>query len=110
MYTLYVQYSLEWDENKKQSNYSKHGLNFEDASLVFQNHLETITLIDRRKNYGEERYITFGKLDGELIVLVHTFRENAIRIISMRKANEREKESYYKKRHEADQEYDGRRH
>ncbi|ELT9129660.1 BrnT family toxin [Salmonella enterica] len=46
--------------------------------------------------YGEIRYITAGTLDGRVVVLVWTPRDNARRIISMRKANEREKTRFKK--------------
>lgn len=45
---------------------------------------------DTRANYGEDRYITFGALDGRMVVMVWTPRGNARRVISMRKANDRE--------------------
>jgi len=45
-------------------------------------------------NYGERRFITLGFLDDRLIVVVWTERSPKRRIISMRKANEREVEEY----------------
>lgn len=85
----------EWDEAKKQINYEKHGLSFEDAALVFEG--ATITGRDDRKDYGEARWITYGTIDGRMVVIAHTKRSENVRIISMRKANERE-EKRYKKR------------
>lgn len=76
-------------------NYEKHGLSFTDAALIFSS--ETITFLDDRKPYGEERFITLGKLVERVIVVVHTQRAYAIRIISMRKANEREQKIYYQR-------------
>jgi uncharacterized DUF497 family protein len=58
---------------------------------------ETITFLDDRQEYGEERLITLGELMGRVVVVVHTPRDHAIRIISMRKANEREKKIYYER-------------
>ena len=49
---------------------------------------------DTRQDYSESRYITVGKLDGRLVVMVWTPRGEARRIISMRKANDREKSFY----------------
>lgn len=86
---------LEWDDNKKQLNYEKHGLSFSDAEIVFLS--ETITFLDDRQEYGEERLITLGELMGRVVVVVHTVRDHGIRIISMRKANEREKKIYYER-------------
>lgn len=83
---------LEWDNQKNLANFKKHGLSFEDAKAVFDS--ETITFLDDRQDYGEERFITLGTLIGRVVVLVHTLRGENIRIISMRKANEREKKIY----------------
>jgi uncharacterized DUF497 family protein len=73
----------------------KHGLNFEDAELIFAS--KTITFQDDRENYGEERFITLGELKNRVVVVVHTQRDLVTRIISMRKANEREKKIYFKR-------------
>ena len=50
----------------------------------------TLTVEDDRKDYGEDRFITIGFLDGRMAVLVWTPRNDTPRIISMRRANERE--------------------
>ena len=54
----------------------------------------TLTVEDDRHNYGETRYITVGFLDDAMVVLVWTPRNDRYRIISMRKANERERKHY----------------
>ena len=54
----------------------------------------TLTVEDDRQEYGESRFITIGFLDGAIVVLVWTSRGDASRIISMRKANERERRLY----------------
>lgn len=54
----------------------------------------TLTVEDDRQEYGESRFITIGFLDGAMVVLVWTSRGDASRIISMRKANERERRLY----------------
>ena len=77
----------------------KHGLSFEDAPEVFDG--QCLTFEDRRVAYGEERYITLGHLSGRLVVIAHTPRGENTRIISMRKANSRERKAY-KERLEAD--------
>ena len=53
-----------------------------------------LTVEDDRRDYGENRFITIGFLDGTMVVLVWTPRSGADRIISMRKANERERTLY----------------
>ncbi|NNM60216.1 MAG: BrnT family toxin [Legionellales bacterium] len=86
---------LTWDNEKNILNIKKHGLYFEDSVYVLNS--DTVTFIDDRVNYGEERYITLGKLEERLVVLIHTNRDEFIRIISMRKANEREQKIYYER-------------
>ncbi len=54
----------------------------------------TLTVEDDRQDYGEVRYITIGFLDEAMAVLVWTRRDDAHRIISMRRANERERRLY----------------
>ena len=87
--------SIEWNEEKNIKNRDKHGLCFEDAEYVFQG--EVVTFIDDRRDYGEVRYITLGQLVGRTVVIAHTYRESRIRVISMRKANEREQKIYQKR-------------
>ena len=90
---------LEWDKKKNTENKEKRGLDFRDAELVFDG--ETVTFLDDRCDYGEERYITMGSLEGRLVIIVHTIRGESIRVISMRKGNARE-EKIYRKRLEKD--------
>ena len=85
----------EWDDNKNRENFEKHGLNFEDAELLFSG--PCVTFADDRFDYGEDRFITLGVLQGRVVLVVHTRREEKIRIISMRKANRREREIYQKR-------------
>ena len=54
----------------------------------------TLTVEDDRRDYGEARFITIGFLDNKMVVLVWTLRNSSYRIISMRKANERERKLY----------------
>ena len=54
----------------------------------------TLTVEDDRNDNGEVRYITIGFLDDTMVVLVWTRRNDGYRIISMRRANERERRLY----------------
>ena len=54
----------------------------------------TLTVEDDRRDYGEVRYITIGFLDDTMVVIVWTRRNDAHRIISLRRANERERRLY----------------
>ena len=85
----------EWDKKKNQENLSKHGLDFEDAEIVFSG--PCVSFVDDRFEYGEQRFITLGLLQGRTVVIAHTLRGEDTRIISMRKANKRE-EKIYKER------------
>ncbi len=83
---------LSFDDNKRAQTLEARGLDFADAGEVFAGH--HFTLPDERKDYGEDRYITVGTLEGRMVVIVWTPRGAARRIISMRKANEREQQRY----------------
>ncbi len=83
---------FEWDEEKKQTNFSDHGLSFEDAETVFSG--ECVTFEDTRYDYGEPRFVTLGRLEGRTVVIAHTPRGENTRIISMREANSREQKTY----------------
>jgi uncharacterized DUF497 family protein len=89
---------FEWDENKRQSNILKHQLDFPYAAFVFADS-ERIDFIDDRKIYGEERRITIGRVEEFIFVVVYTQRREAIRIISFRFANKKEK-IYYENKNE----------
>jgi uncharacterized DUF497 family protein len=81
-----------FDIAKRDRTLSERGLDFADAPLIFAN--RHLTKEDDRQAYGESRYITVGLLNERLVVLIWTPRGAARRIISMRKANEREQKLY----------------
>ena len=81
-----------WDEAKRRANLAKHGLDFKDAWRVFED--EVVMLEDDRFDYGEDRYVTIGVLRNELVSIVHTWEDDTIRLISMRKASARERDIY----------------
>ncbi len=56
---------------------------------------DTVTVEDDRFDYGEERFIKFGLIEGRVIAVVHTERDNLIRIISARKATKNEEIRYF---------------
>lgn len=87
--------NYEWDDDKSKINFRKHGLSFEDVELVFEG--ACVTFKDDRIDYGEQRLITLGTLEERIVVVVHTPRDGVTRIISMRKANEREQKIYQKR-------------
>ena len=83
---------IEFDPTKRADTLSARGLDMARAGEVFAG--ATLTVEDDRRDYGEDRFITIGFLDGAMVVLVWTPRGGAYRIISMRKANERERALY----------------
>lgn len=83
---------IEIDSDKRDKTLAERGLDFARAGEVFAQAVATGH--DVRFAYGEERYITMGLLDGRLVVVAWTPRGEVRRIISMRKANEREQTRY----------------
>jgi len=83
-----------WDEPKRRDNIKNHGLDFEGAEAIWDN--STVTREDIRERYGEKRLVTFGLLNGEAVVLVHTERDDDIHIISLRRAEKYEARYYFK--------------
>ena len=88
----------EWDENKNKLNQQKHGISFEEAKEVFEDALQ-ISKLDHRFNHFEERWITVGATSKHNVLVVANLfftdeGEEIIRIISARKANKKERESY----------------
>lgn len=85
---------FEWDPGKDKKNLRKHGVSFQEASSVFYDTL-AVTGADPDHSENEERLITFGmSSSGRLLVVAHTERGDAIRIISARIATQREKRIY----------------
>ena len=84
---------FEWDEAKRTANIRKHDIDFRGARELFDG--ITVTIGDDRVDYGEPRFITFGLLDGDVVAVAHTETDDAIRLISMRKATRNEAKSYF---------------
>ena len=85
---------FEWDEAKRQSNIHKHGIDFTDVAALFDG--ISITILDDRVDYGEDRFLTFGMLNGIVLAIVHTETDTVIRIISARKATRNEEKNYFR--------------
>jgi uncharacterized DUF497 family protein len=85
---------FEWDAAKATKNLRKHGVSFEEASGVFYDPL-AVTGADPDHSEAEERLITFGMSSaGQLLVVSHTERGEAFRIISARIATQPERLIY----------------
>ena len=85
--------SYEWDEEKRQSNIQKHGVDFIDIPDIFDG--EIVILPDERFDYGESRFIVIGILRNQIVVAAYTERNDNIRIISARKATKNEQIYYF---------------
>lgn len=83
---------IEFDSAKREQTLIDRDLDFADAPKLFSG--KHFTLADDRADYGEQRYISVGKLADRIVVLIWTPRGEVRRIISMRYANEREKTRY----------------
>jgi len=83
---------ITFDPAKRQRTMDTRGLDMRRAGEVFAG--LTLTVTDDRRDYGETRFITIGLLDSRMVVMVWTWRDGARRIISLRKANDREQALY----------------
>ena len=81
---------FEWDENKRQANVKKHGIDFVDAIEVFNDPAAYTSL--SRHTTNEHRYVIVGSVQGTLIAVIYTLRGEAIRIISARAARRSERQ------------------
>lgn len=89
----YSRMRFEWDSAKAATNLEKHGIAFPDAALALEDDL-ALTTRDASSE-EEERQITLGRDPlGRLLVVVYTWRGEAIRLISARKATPRETRQY----------------
>ena len=84
-----------WDSRKAASNLAKHGVDFYDAIRIFDG--KTVEGPDERFDYDEERWIAIGVTEGKEIFVVYIEEdEDSRRILSARKANDRERERYWR--------------
>ena len=84
---------FEWDEAKNEANIAKHGISFAQAVRIFEG--PVVSRTDSRRDYGEERTISYGVLDRVVIAtVVHTDRNGVTRIISARLASTNERKAY----------------
>ncbi len=85
---------FEWDKNKAQTNLIKHHVSFEEAATVFGDE-NSLTINDPAHSVVEKRFITLGISEMKrLLVVVHTDRNDRLRIISARLASKKERQQY----------------
>ena len=84
---------FEWDEFKSEACFAQRGFDFAYALRAF---IDPDRLIqqDLRWDYAEDRYQLLGMVEGRVFFVVYTVRNSVIRIISARKANQREVKDY----------------
>ncbi len=83
---------IEYDEGKDSKNQRKHGISLSQANRFEFDTAAHFT--DKREEYGKARYVSIGYIEDRLYVMVWTKRTEALRIISLRKANKRERTRY----------------
>jgi uncharacterized DUF497 family protein len=87
--------NFEWDEAKNRANIRKHGFHFAEAEEMFRGPL--LARPDTREDYGEERWIGVGMIQGRLAFVAFSQPSpDVIRIISLRKADHEERKEYEK--------------
>ena len=80
---------VDWEAGKAAANLARHGVAFEEAQTVFGDPLAT-TIFDADHSHDEDRFITTGFTQkGRLVVVWHTDRQGAVRIIGARDATQR---------------------
>jgi uncharacterized DUF497 family protein len=88
--------TFEWDDAKAESNYRKHGVDFETATETFADPFAIERADLSYAGNGEERLLITGMAAGQLLTVVYTARRERIRLISARRATRREHDDYYR--------------
>jgi len=82
---------FEYDVNKSLSNKQKHGIDFEEAKLLWNDD----KMVEIKTSFeDEERFINIGKISSKVYAVIITYRKENIRIISARRARKKEIEIY----------------
>ena len=85
---------FEWDDEKARKNIKKHGVSFEEAATIF-NDPGIATISDPDHSKTEERFVSLGmSFIQRLLAVIHTERNERIRLISARKATTTERKNY----------------
>ena len=84
--------AFEWDEGKREANLQDHGVDFEDAALIFAN--PVIEAQDNRSDYGELCFRALGLVDGACFMVAYTWRGTNRRIISAWKVDDDGRKRY----------------
>ena len=87
------EFTVEWDDNKAEINYKKHGIRFRVAARVFLDE-NRIDYFDEIHSDDEERWKVIGKVR-DVLAVIYTERSEKLRIISARFATNEEEDEYY---------------
>ena len=83
---------FEWDEEKRQKNLKKHGIDFVKAKEIWQS--PVLEIPSPQTQHGEPRFLAIGKINEFCITVIYTSRKDKKRLISARKARKYEQEDY----------------
>jgi len=84
----------EWDHEKSERNFSKHGVSFEEAATVFDDPLY-VDFYDPDHSIDEHRYLIMGQSSaGRLLIVSYTERDDVVRLISAREVTSAERRAY----------------
>ena len=85
---------FEWDPAKAKQNLEVHSVSFDEASTAFRDTL-SLAIYDPLHSKDEDRFVLIGNSHrGRLLVVVHTERGDNIRLVSARKASQKERMQY----------------
>lgn len=85
---------FEWDDRKAAETAAKHGVTFGMARDVFRDPF-AIEFDDVGQDHNEDRFVTIGIVEGRVLMVVYTLRDEIIRIISARPAEPCERRRYH---------------
>jgi uncharacterized DUF497 family protein len=83
---------VEFDPARDAANIAKHRLSLSEAAEFDM--ASAVVEADERIDYGETRFRAFGRIDGEPRCIVFALRANVVRVISYRRAHEKEMRRY----------------
>ncbi|OHC75885.1 MAG: hypothetical protein A3G18_02010 [Rhodospirillales bacterium RIFCSPLOWO2_12_FULL_58_28] len=86
---------IDFDPSKDAVNRGRHGISLTFGARILAD-TRRLDILDVRFDYSEERFVSYGMVDGRVWVCVFTQRDRVCRIISVRKANDKEKHRYNK--------------
>jgi uncharacterized DUF497 family protein len=89
--------NFDWDPEKSEANLADRGFDFDFATLIFDGLV--LEVEDRRRDYGEVRFVAIGLAEGIALTVIYTDRPDAAggvirRVISARRSNRHERKAY----------------